>query len=55
MTKSAIQRWFYIKGGWGEILLLLKNENWKSVLIPKKVAFISNFLINLVLLACIQD
>lgn len=41
--------------GWGEVLLLLKNRIQKSILISKRVVFISNILVNLVSLAYIQD
>ncbi len=41
--------------GWGEISLPLKIENRTSILILKEVAYVSNFLLNLVSLACLED
>ena len=41
--------------GWGEISLPLRIGNQKSILILKKVAYVSNFPLNLVLLAYLED
>lgn len=41
--------------GWGEILLLLRIENRTSILVLKEVPYVSNFLLNLVSLACLED
>ncbi len=41
--------------GWGEISLALKIGNRTSILILKEVAYVSNFLWNLVSLSCLED
>ena len=41
--------------GWGEVALPLKARNRRSVLTLKSVAYIANFPVNLVSLACMQD
>ena len=41
--------------GWGEISLPLRIGNRTSILILKEVAYVSNFPLNLVSLACLED
>lgn len=41
--------------GWGEMLLLWKIEDWTSILILKEIAYVSNFLFNLVSLIYLKD
>lgn len=40
---------------WEEILLLLRIKNQLSILIVKKITYVSKFLLNLILLICLED